>query len=306
MVNAKIKISQIESICATDIGRNISALAKVVAGDLFLAAESIVNQPAPKIIIVTGFYIPQANPPAPETDGITGAVLMAKAFSKIGIPVDLITDERCKTALKIAIDQKINKSNIRLFAIPNISSKIAIEKLNQQWYQESQIPTHIIYIERVGPGSDGDCHNMTGLKVNQWNAPLHLLMAENKSLVSIGIGDGGNEIGMAKIPFKIISDNIKNGSKIACVVPCDFLIVAGVSNWGATALLLAMVLLKDKWKDTLLRILTSKTEYEILYQLSEKKLLVDGVTKRFEPTVDGLAWAFHLKMIRQMIRIANP
>lgn len=302
MVKTNKKISQIESLCATDVGRNISELAKLVAGDLFLAAESIVNQPEPKIAIVTGFYIPQVNPPAPESDGMTGAVLMAKAFSQIGIPVDLITDENCKPALQTALG--LINNNIRLLSVPLISSQTTIEQLSQQWRQESKLPTHIIYIERVGPDKRGDYHNMSGMKINQWSAPLHLLMAINHSMVSIGMGDGGNEIGMGKIPYEIISNNIKNGSTIACVVPCDFLIVAGVSNWGATALLAAILLLNKKWKEALLTVLTSNTEYEILCQLSAQKLLVDGVTKLFEPTVDGLTWDVHFKVIQQMIRVA--
>ena len=52
--------------------------------------------------------------------------------------------------------------------------------------------------------------------------------------VTIGIGDGGNEIGMGKIPHETIVKNIPNGDLIHCRVPTDHLIVAGVSNWGAT------------------------------------------------------------------------
>ena len=45
-----------------------------------------------------------------------------------------------------------------------------------------------------------------------------------------GIGDGGNEIGMGKVPWDTIRRNIPNGGLIACRVPADHLIVAGVSN----------------------------------------------------------------------------
>ncbi len=51
-------------------------------------------------------------------------------------------------------------------------------------------------------------------------------------LKSIGIGDGGNEVGMGKIYDRIITSNIQNASDIACIVPSDHLIVASVSNWG--------------------------------------------------------------------------
>ena len=66
--------------------------------------------------------------------------------------------------------------------------------------------------------------------------PSHLLFeyaAKHFSDIDlIGIGDGGNEIGMGKIPHETIVKNIPNGDLIHCRVPTDHLIVAGVSNWG--------------------------------------------------------------------------
>jgi hypothetical protein len=53
---------------------------------------------------------------------------------------------------------------------------------------------------------------------------------------TIGIGDGGNEIGMGKLPWETIRRNVPQGGLVACRVPTDYLIVCGVSNWGAYAL----------------------------------------------------------------------
>src|SRR5579872_2223568 len=61
---------------------------------------------------------------------------------------------------------------------------------------------------------------------------------------TIGIGDGGNEIGMGKIPHETIIKNITNGDLIHCRVPTDYLIVAGVSNWGAYALAAGIFILR--------------------------------------------------------------
>lgn len=298
------KINQIESICATDVGRNINELAKVVSGDLFLAAESLINHLYPKVAIVTGFYIPQADPPAPETDGIPGAVVLAKTFDQLGIPVELITDDRCSQALNYAVSMLGDHRQIRVVAISNTSPRIDIEKLSNQWQQEPQLFTHIVYIERVGPSDNGSCFNMSGKNIDKWTVPLHELMISNPSLISIGIGDGGNEIGMGKIPLQIVSDHISNGSQIACVIPCDFLIVAGVSNWGVNALLLAIGLIKPNCQKTILDILNSDLEREVLHKMTGKKLLVDGVKECFSPTVDGLKWSFYHKIIQQMIQIA--
>jgi len=305
MDSTREKINQIESVCATDVGRNINGLAQVVAGDLFLAAESFIKCLSPRVAIVTGFYVPQTNPPAPETDGIPGAVIVAKALDQLGIPVDLITDDKCSSALNYAVSQLGNHHQVRVVAISNTSTRTDVEKLSCRWQQEQHPFTHIIYIERAGPSDTGGCFNMSGKNIDKWTAPLHELMTSNPSLISIGIGDGGNEIGMGKISFDIIKENILNGSRIACVIPCDFLIVAGVSNWGANALLSAMALMRPNWQNTLLNILKSDFEYEILCKMTENKLLVDGVTKCFEPSVDGLKWSLHNKILQQMIQIAK-
>lgn len=53
---------------------------------------------------------------------------------------------------------------------------------------------------------------------------------------SIGIGDGGNEVGMGKAYDKIIKSSIPNATENACVVPTDLLLVASVSNWGGYAI----------------------------------------------------------------------
>lgn len=65
----------------------------------------------------------------------------------------------------------------------------------------------------------------------------------NSQIASIGIGDGGNELGMGKIISLIKSSDIPNGDVIACTVPTDHLIVSSVSNWGAYALVAAVVVL---------------------------------------------------------------
>ena len=48
---------------------------------------------------------------------------------------------------------------------------------------------------------------------------------------------------MGKIPWDVIRRNVPNGGLIACRVPTDHLIVAGVSNWGAYALAAGVALL---------------------------------------------------------------
>jgi hypothetical protein len=69
------------------------------------------------------------------------------------------------------------------------------------------------------------------------------------SRTSTGIGDGGNECGMGKA-LEAVRAHIPRGATIACVVPADNLITAGVSNWGGWGLCAAVeALLRHKVSD---------------------------------------------------------
>ena len=67
---------------------------------------------------------------------------------------------------------------------------------------------------------------------------------DTKRFLSIGIGDGGNEVGMGKVIEKIRqSQSIAHSNDIGCTVATDYLIVASVSDWGAYALSAAIAVM---------------------------------------------------------------
>ena len=109
--------------------------------------------------------------------------------------------------------------------------------------------THLIAIERVSPAADGKPHREHGWDMSRETAPLHLLFDDptwQRRWTTIGIGDGGNEIGMGSLPQNIVETEIPNGRMIAATTPADYLIVAGVSNWGGYGLLAAMACLRPQ------------------------------------------------------------
>lgn len=58
----------------------------------------------------------------------------------------------------------------------------------------------LVAIERTGPARDGTYRTMRGFDMTRFVAPLErLLHAREAPLRSIGIGDGGNELGMGKV-----------------------------------------------------------------------------------------------------------
>jgi hypothetical protein len=78
-----------------------------------------------------------------------------------------------------------------------------------------------------------------------WKAKMDYIFqrCQEESILTIGIGDGGNEIGMGKI-FGLLSKIHKFGMKCKCscksgvisVTETDCTIVSTIANWGAYAL----------------------------------------------------------------------
>ncbi|HEY1857646.1 glutamate cyclase domain-containing protein [Acidocella sp.] len=236
-------MEQIEDLIGRNVGRDIARMKAFAKGGVERAARSIMETPKPHVGIVTGFFIRHAEPPSPETDGLGGTAHLAAGLLNAGISVTLISDAPCAKAvwaLSTAIPGAVD------LEIVSIRSD-AVYKLRDRLTQASQPLTHLIAIERVAPGSDGKPHREHGWDMTAETAPLDLLFDDegwSPPWTTIGIGDGGNEIGMGVLPPEIVANDIPNGGLIAAKTRADHLIVAGVSNWGAYGLLAAMAALR--------------------------------------------------------------
>ncbi|BAZ12249.1 hypothetical protein NIES4071_40790 [Calothrix sp. NIES-4071] len=295
------KIAQLQAICARDVGRGIQALVNVTQGELLGAASSIVNHSSPYVAIITGFFLPHTNPPVAETDGLIGSVQLAASLMHNGVMVRIVTDSYCFPAIKSAAVAAGVPCNVEFDIVPVVPSTHheVITPILDAWKCLETPITHVISIERPGPGYDGIIRNMRGQDITAHTAPLHLLF-NLPDITYIGIGDGGNELGMGKIPREVISKSIRYGERIACVTSCDYLIVCGVSNWGADAFLCACALLKPEWKSVIKEQLKPEVEFKILHTVVSDNLAADGVTGEASLTVDNLPWEFHAKLLNQI------
>jgi D-glutamate cyclase len=294
------KITQLETICGQDVGRGIQPLVQAARGGLLRAALSIAEHASPHVAIMTGFFIHDGNPPAPETDGIPGCAMLAIGLLNADIPVRIVTDSLCFRAVQVALKAGGVPSHIPFDVIPvenTQQNQQSISVLLNLW-ETAELPiSHVISIERAGPGYDGIVRNMKGQDITAYTAPLHLLLSSSK-IISIGIGDGGNELGMGKIPREIVSRSVRYGEKIACAVSCDHLIVCGVSNWGVTGLLAALCLLRLDWKAAILEGLNPETELYILERTVIEGPAVDGITGIQSLTVDNLFWEIYAEVLQ--------
>jgi hypothetical protein len=293
-------LDKIRAVIQQDIGKR--GLARDPHDNLFTACRedfanacrSIAETPQAALAVVTGFPIVGTDSCCGETDGPLGALFLARALTLLGVRITLVTDSFCRQALEVGL--KAAEKGVRnLFLADNIPVS---EKVPDTFFRL----THLISLERAGPGRDGRCRNMRGLDLTDQTTPLHLSFEDatrrTPPLVTVGIGDGGNEIGMGKIPPEVIARNILHGERIACRVPTDHLIVAGVSNWGAYALAAGVAVLRRQRLPAWL--FDIERERELLRVMVEQGPLVDGVTARQTVTVDGLAFDEYAEPLRRI------
>ncbi len=293
------------------------------AGDLESACQSLAGTRGLSIAIVTGFYIPQAE--AYETDGPLGAHFLAEVLHHLGAKVTLMAEPECSAVLETALRLSGLEDHVALHDLPAPTDVPQASWTANFWNIHRNL-THLIAIERAGPshtvaslaalprnhaapvgdfvrqvppGAWNRPHNMRGLDIAPFTAPAHQLFETMpQGVVSIGIGDGGNEIGMGKIPWETIAANISNGERIACRVPTHHLIVAGISNWGAYALAAGTAMLHRQ--TDLDRLFDAQREAQLWEAVLEKETLVDGVTGRKELAVDGQPWSEYRRPFEEM------
>jgi hypothetical protein len=289
MADLRSVVDRIERIIQIDVGRNVVALFEAARGGLWGAASTLATAPAARVGLITGFYVPQGSPPAAETDGPVGTALLAKGLGEVGISCRIATDALCRSACAAAV---------RGAGMPDLPVDAAdVASMIETW-RRSEI-THAISIERCGRSADGAPRNMRGLDISSYTAPLDKLFTAGP-WDTIAVGDGGNEIGMGALPRELIARHIDHGATIACVTPAQHLIVAGVSNWGAYALLAALAVLRADWRKKMLTCLDPELDRAVLEATIEHGPAVDGVSRVRAMTVDNLDIAAHHNKLREI------
>ncbi len=142
-------------------------LPMVPYSDLTGAVASLVRK-GRKVIIVTGFYVPAGTPPATETDGPPGALILAEGLKLLGMEISLLSDEYTLSTLKAGFKTlNLSEKDIPLIIFPLEHSDLDHSRRTINEEIESPLSigfvrelmngrlgrglTHLIFIERVGP-----------------------------------------------------------------------------------------------------------------------------------------------------------
>lgn len=258
---ALMKTETIEEIILQQSHRGMDLLQSELQPDFCReAAKKIYELPRGPILLTTGFYVAGHG----ESDGPAGTACLAQALVKLGFLPRIITDEVCRSffePLELAVEYW------PMGSIPNIKDLARLS------------PVGILSIERCGRNDEGKYANMRGVDISENTAPLDEFfhLAAERGVFTLGVGDGGNEIGMGNV-----ADAVRQKLSLnPCVVKVDQLVLASVSNWGAYGLTACLSVLAGR------DLLPSPGWLQENLQRWADMGCVDGVNRLAEPTVDG-------------------
>lgn len=288
-----------------------------------LAAEKLIAAVKPgDFVFLTGGWILPGYLSHGENDGPIGCAALARALS-IGLharPI-ILTEEKLVPNFKATaraagmlvydpaelkeVDPSII-SGLGVVAFP-IDDGLAITE-SSRLVREFR-PEALIAVEKNGPNKRGVYHMVGGADNSANVAKLGRLFeaARQAGVLTIGIGDRGNEIG-----FRVINDVVAEllpfGTR--CVCPCqggvgdntyvDVLVTACVSNWGAYGIAACLAELLGK-----LDVLHGPEIEETMLRECAKAGGVDGFTGRAVFAADGIRGGVHLSIVELLREIIS-
>lgn len=260
--------------------RGISRVRRYLPEDYVERAASALRDASERVLIVTGFLVAGRG----ETDGPPGALSLARAVARLGGRAWMVSDGHTAFALaQMKVDGALPEG-VHIQSFPLLDRRDSMAEAQE--LLERVRPTAVVSIERCGPGADGKYRNMRGQDISAVTGCLDVLV-EMAQVPTVGIGDGGNEVGLGSLAEACISEGV---TEQPCVVAVDYPVIASVSNWGAWGVVAAL-------SPTLL-----PTDEEATADLDHLVRLgaVDGITRTCETTVDGFSLEENLEILRRL------
>jgi hypothetical protein len=271
----------IENIVLSRDHRGISALRPYLAPDFCERAATLILEHPGTVLIATGFYVPAGC--ATETDGPPGAIALGRAIAALGSRVIYITDAYTAPLLHGLLERGGEVLEFPM-ADHQTSWSHAADLLT------SLAPSLTIAVERCGLTDEGIYRNMRGADVSGYHAKIDYLFREHDC--SVGIGDGGNEIGMGNLAAAI--PMVMSISGRPCATMTTRLVISSVSNWGAWGIVAAMSRLRQQ------NLLPSVREARDLLVQAVALGAVDGTTGKRTESVDGFPLEENDRVLREV------
>jgi hypothetical protein len=244
------------------------AAARALVGDrpiAMVAAERLRDTvgSGDTVLVLTGAgYAPQM--PYGESDGPPGAAAIARAvYRGLGaVPVYVL--ERCHAAPVVASSHAIGlmvKEHFEDARDKHLGASVEYAPDQQadvqKWANDlldRYKPKALISAERIGPGKGGVLHTATGIPFYDPSSPSAtgvidiaavVTEATKRGILTIGIGDHGNEIGFGAIHDTVVK-TMPKGDLLGTTTACDIVLPVMMSNWGCYGIEAALAYLLNK------------------------------------------------------------
>ena len=326
MVPHELVAADIDRLITLDINRRgviqelyKAARTKIERPLVLAAAETLVKtiSPGDVVFIATGWPDrPWITPEIGELDGPPGAALLGRSLHcTLGaVPIFLI-EEPLKPAMKAAaraagfavlspektLKSFYSPSPLHAASVLQFPTDVSEAKAVSQRLISAYNPQAVIAIEKGSANEKGVIHNARGADTTRCMAKIDELIRESQrtGIASIGIGDGGNEVGMGLIA-EAVRTHVPYGSTCACpckagiapVVPTDVLVTASVSNWGAYGIAACLAVLQRD-----VNALHDETAEQRTLREAADAGLIDGNTGYVDPGADGIPAKTHAALI---------
>lgn len=271
----------IEDIVLAGDRRGISALRGYLEISFCEAAARFLSRHAGTVLIATGFYVQRAE--APETDGPPGALAMGRALRALGNRVVYVSDAYTTPLLA---DLAAGDTETVDFAIADDSTSDQLARHLLDRFK----PTALIAIERCALTANGTYLNMRGQDISANTARLDHLFRQHPH--SVGIGDGGNEIGMGNLASRI--PEVTTLPAEPAVTRTSRLVIASVANWGAYGVVAAMSRLAGR------NLLPRPADESACIRRLVSLGAVDGVTGAADHTVDSFTLSENTSVLQHL------
>ena len=251
-------------------------------GPMVLAAARLLDRPSASIGIVTGAAVPE-HMPLGENDGPFGSTVLAAGLVAIGHRVSIYTDPACAAPIA-ALLQRLGQT------VPVVELRMGDAAQQDAMAKDHDV---LVAIERLGGNIHGKLHGVNGVSRDAFrcNVDHAFRTALERGKVTVGIGDGGNEIGFGRLRARLEQrlpefaqkEKTAGGGGIFATVETTQLVVASTSNLGAYGVLAALAMLKGD-----AGLCHTATEEIALHHIGVGLGLVDGGGGGRIPWCDGI------------------
>jgi hypothetical protein len=205
-------------------------------------AQAVTRRAAGQALIITGL-VDETRFPRGEIDGPIGSAALARALGLLGWEVTIIVDAEAHGPIS-AVLGLADLPTVKLIA-GDLPDADAARRFGASF-------DVVFAVEKLGRNSAGVRHLIWGTPCPTGDpfSDDYVLGASEAGVLTIGVGDNGNEIGFGKLPAAAASIT-PNGVDCGCpcgrgimsATPCDYLLPASISNLGCYVLSAALAVI---------------------------------------------------------------